>query len=192
MHDKNIEPLGKNAERLDKNIERLGKGLGEQKRKAREDAQEMSRIAGRIGRFAEDIVAPKFPRIARESFAIDQFDFSGQRVEKRQSSAPSKLRAFDGVLAGEKKPLITKVKSPARPKYIEEFTGVIQEIFEFFTDYRGFSLIPIFARLGLSPDFTRRLTRLKFFARAMNDRTMEWVNFQELSTWRNGTKGGLQ
>lgn len=174
--DKNMERLDKNMERLDQNLERLDRGFEEQKRDGREHALEMAHIADRIGRFVEDIVAPNIPRIAREKFGITQVDFSGLRVEKRHASTPAKFREFDFVLAGHGKLLVTEVKSTAHLKHIEEFGAVLKEIFEYFPEHRGCSVIPIFASLALSPDFVRRLTRLKIHAMALSDRTMELLN----------------
>lgn len=147
----------------------------------------MARIADRIGRFAEDIVSPNFPRLAREIFGISQVDFSGRRVEKRHAAHPEKFREFDFILAGNDKLLVNETKSTARLKYIEEFSDVLKEIFEYFPEYKGSTVIPIFASLELSPDFVRRLTRLKIYAMALGDRTMQLLNATELSGRANGT-----
>ncbi len=189
--DQNISRLDQNITRLDQNITRLDRGLEEMKRESREHTLEMARIADRIGRFAEDIVAPNLPRLARETFGIAQVDFSGQRVEKRHAAAPAKFREFDFVLAGQRKLLVNETKSTARLRYFDEFAGVLKEIFAYFPEYKGYSVIPVFASLGLSPDFVRRLTRLKIYALALGDRTMELLNFSEVAAKRNGARPGL-
>lgn len=172
--------------RLDQNIARLDQGLEEQKREAREHALEMARIADRIGRFAEDIVTPNLPRIAREIFGITQVDFSGRRVEKRHAADPGKFREFDFVLAGQHKLLVNETKSTARLKYFDEFAATLKEIDCYFPEYKGWTVIPIFASLELSPEFVRRLTRLKIYGMALGDRTMELLNVAEVSGRRNG------
>lgn len=179
--------LDQNIARLDQNIVRLDQGLEEQKREAREHAFEMARIADRIGRFAEDIVVPNLPRIAREIFGIEQVDFSGRRIEKRHATDPEKFREFDFVLAGHHKLLVNETKSTARLKYFDDCADVIKNIFHCFPEYKGWAIIPFFASLELSPDFVRRLTRLKIYALALGDRTMELLNAPEVSARRNGT-----
>jgi hypothetical protein len=187
--DRNFERLEQNGQRLDRNYERLNASVEEIKRESRKHALEMARIADRIGRFSEDIVAPNLPRLAREVFGIDQVDFSGQRIEKRHAADPAKSREFDFVLAGRRKLLVNETKSTVRVKYIDDFAAALHELFEYFPEYRGCAVIPIFASLSLSPDFLRRLTRLRIYAMALADRTMELLNFDEVSAKLDGKAG---
>ena len=46
-------------------------------------------------------------------------------------------------------------------------------------------MIPIFASMAISPDFVKRLTRLRIYALALGDRTMELLNLGEVSAKRN-------
>jgi len=165
-------------------IERLDRGLEEMKREAREHTLQMAQIAERVGRFAEDIVAPNIPRIAREVFGITTVQFCAQRVEKRHDTNPSHFREFDMILAGQGRFIVVETKATARVKYLDEFADGLKDLFEYFPEHKGCAVIPIFASMALSPDFVRRLTRHKIYAMALGDRTMELLNLAEVSAKR--------
>jgi bifunctional DNA-binding transcriptional regulator/antitoxin component of YhaV-PrlF toxin-antitoxin module len=190
-NDASLEELRRDSQA---NLEELRRGnhasLEELRRESREHTLEMARIADRIGRFAEDIVAPNIPRLAREAFGLEPFDLSCLRIEKPSSKHPDQWREFDSVVVGQKKLLLTEVKSTARVKYIDEFADSLKEVFDYFPEYRGYALIPVFASMALSPDFVRRLTRLKIYALALGTRTMELLNQPEVAARRNGSHGG--
>lgn len=161
-------------------IPRLDKLAQDSKSEQREHVLEMARIADRIGRFTEDIVGPNIPRLAREVFGINPFQFFAERVEKLHYQDPSRMREFDFVLAGSGQLVITESKSTARFKYIEEFATALAEVFDYFPEYRGYRVIPIFASMAIGQDFVRRLTRLKIYALALGQRTMELLNLEEV------------
>lgn len=182
--DRNIERMDRNIERLDRNLERLDRSYEEMRRESREHTLHWAQIAERVGRFAEDIVAPNIPRMAREIFGITETQFAAQRIEKRHATDASRFREFDQVLAGQGKVILVETKATARLKSIEDFAEVIKEFVEFFPEYRNFTLLPIYASMALSSDFVRRLSRLRIYAMALGDRTMELLNLAEVSAKR--------
>ena len=165
-------------------IERLDRGLEEMKREAREHTLQMAQIAERVGRFAEDIVAPNIPRIAREVFGITEVQASGQRLERRHVTDPSRFREFDVMLVGQGKLVVVETKATARVKYVDEFAEGLKDLFEYFPEHKGCAVVPIFASMALSPDFVRRLTRHRIYALALGERTMELLNLAEVSARR--------
>lgn len=132
-----------------------------------------ARIADRIGRFAEDTVAPNLPRIAEEVFGVGQIEFEVPRVKRRHSRDPGRVREFDVVAASNRHLLVTSVKATARDGDIPEFVAASKNIFDCFPEFRGYTLVPIFASMALSPEAVRRLTRLKIYALALGQRAME-------------------
>ncbi len=146
----------------------------------REFNQQMAHIADRVGRFAEDIVAPNIPRLAREVFGISTIQFFSPYVLKRHIADPSKLREFDVILAGDGKLIVSETKATARVKSIDDFAEGLEEVFDYFPEYDGFQIIPIFASMSLSPDFIRRLTNLRIYALALGDSAMDLLNYEDV------------
>ena len=154
-------------------------------RESRQHSLEMAQIAERVGRFAEDIVAPNIPKLAREVFGITEIQFSAQRVEKHQARDVALFREFDFILAGQNKLIVVETKATPRLKYIEEFADVMKELPDYFPEWKSHSVIPIFASMAIGPDFVKRLTRLRIYALALGDRTMELLNLGEVSSKRS-------
>ena len=182
--DYHTERLDRNIERLDRNGERMDRIYEELKREARQHTLEWAQLAERFGRFAEDIVAPNIPRIAREVFGMTEPEFSGQRIEKQHAKDPSRFREFDLIHAGHGKLIVVETKATARVKYIDEFADTIGDLENYFPERKRHTVIPIFASLALSSDFARRLSRLKIYGLALGERTMELINLAEVSTRR--------
>ena len=172
-------------ERMDRDSADNKARMDQFEREARQHTLEMAQIAERFGRFAEDIVAPNIPRLAREVFGITEVQFSAQRVEKRHARDSGRFREFDMILAGQGKLIVVETKATPRLKYIEDFAEMLKELPEYFPDWKSHTLIPIFASMAISPDFVKRLTRLRICALALGDRTMELLNLREVSAERN-------
>ena len=76
-------------------------------------------------------------------------------MERRKRVHPtdhSKQREFDVLCVGEKVVLWNETKATARQDYIDGFVAALPEFFEYFPDYGGRTLIPIFASLHLSAE----------------------------------------
>ena len=164
--------------------EEMDRDYEEMKREARQHTLEWAQLAERFGRFAEDIVAPNIPRIARESFGITQPEFSAQRVEARHADDASRFREFDLVHAGQGKVIVVETKATARLKHLDLFAELVAELDDYLPQFKNYSVIPIFASMSLSPEFTRRLTRLRIYGMALGERTMELVNLAEVTARR--------
>jgi hypothetical protein len=169
------------------------RSIAEMREESRKHTFEMARIADRIGRFAEDIVAPNIPRIAEEVFGVSQIEFEAPRVKRRHSRDRSRVREFDVVVAGNRHLLVTSVKATARNGDIPEFAAALKDIFDYFPEFRGYTVVPLFASMALSADQVRRLTRLKIYALALGQHTMELLNLEQVRAGRCdrcGRRGG--
>jgi hypothetical protein len=172
-------------ERMDRDSAQNKTRMEQFEREARRHTLGMAHIAERFGRFAEDIVAPNIPRLAREVFGITEVQFSAQRVEKRHAQDSARFREFDLILAGQGKLIVVETKATPRVKYIEDFAEMLKELPEYFPEWKSHVVVPIFASMAISPDFVKRLTRLRIYALALGDRTMELLNLGEVSAKRN-------
>ena len=186
--DQTCERLDRTCERLDRNVIEIRMEVEQMREEGRRHTVEMAQIANRIGRFAEDFVNPNIPRVAREVFGLAQFEFEGQRVKRWHVTDPGRSREFDCVIAGSKHLLISEAKLTARAKDLDDFAESLKDIFDYFTEYRGYTLAPIFASLALSPDLVRRLTRHKIYALALGERTMELLNVEAVRARRTRDK----
>ncbi len=172
-------------ERMDRDSAEHRARMDQFEREARQHTLEMAQIAERVGRFAEDIVAPNIPRLAREVFGITEVQFSAQRVEKRHVRDSTRFREFDMILAGQGKLIVVETKATPRLKYIEDFAEMLKELPEYFPEWKSLIVIPLFASMAISPDFVKWLPRLRIYAPSLGDRTMELLNLGEVSAKRN-------
>ncbi|MDN3512946.1 MAG: hypothetical protein NG747_00945 [Candidatus Brocadia sp.] len=148
----------------------------------REDRKKMYKkwgeIANKMGTVVEDIVAPNIPRIAQEYFGCKELEFFGLRVHKRNAKDRSKSREFDIIAVGDDALIINETKSSPRVDYINEFSEVLKEMYDYFPEYRGKKIIPIFSSLYIPDTVVTYLTKIKIYAKAMKDDAMELLNYE--------------
>lgn len=154
--------------------------MKEFKDEMREDRRNMNKkwgeIANKMGTVVEDIVAPNIPRIAQEYFQCEDAEFFGLRVTKRNSKDKSRSREFDIIAVYDDKILINETKSSPRIDYINEFIEVLKEVYDYFPEYKGKRIIPIFSSLYIPENVVTYLTKVKVYAMAMKDDVMELLN----------------
>ncbi|GAB63181.1 MAG: hypothetical protein DWB56_03685 [Candidatus Jettenia sp.] len=154
--------------------------MKEFKDEMREDRRNMNKkwgeIANKMGTVVEDIVAPNIPRIAQEYFQCEDAEFFGLRVTKRNSKDKSRSREFDIIAVYDDKILINETKSSPSIDYINEFTEVLKEVYDYFPEYKGKRIIPIFSSLYIPENVVTYLTKVKIYAMAMKDDGMELLN----------------
>jgi len=137
-------------------------------------------LANKMGTLAEDIVAPNISGIAREYFGCKDLDFFGVRIRKRNTKDASKVREFDVIAVCDDKVIINETKSNPKIEYINEFISVLKEIYDYFPEYRGKKVIPIFSSLYIPEDLVTYLTKNRIYAMAMKDDTMDLLNFEQV------------
>ena len=107
-----------------------------------------------------------------------------QRIKKWHTTDPSRSREFDFAIAGNRQLVITETKATARLKDVEDFAHGLKEVFDYFPEYHGYVLVPVFASMAVGPDLLKRLTRLKIYALVLGERTMELLNLEEVRAKR--------
>lgn len=168
--------------------ERELRDFKEEMRLYREEAREESckwyrkwgEVVNKMGTVVEDMVAPNIPTIAREYFGCDDLEFFGLRVYKRNSRDKSKRREFDIIAAGNDKIIVNETKSTPKIEYITEFRDVLKEIYDYFPEYSGKEIIPIFSSLYIPDNVLSYLTKIKIYAMAIKDDTMDLLNYEKL------------
>ena len=154
------------------------------KEEMREFKREMNKrwgeLANKMGTLVEDIVAPNISGIAREYFGCSDIkDFMVRRRKKNTKDA-SKVREFDVIAVCDDKVIINETKSNPKIEYINEFINVLKEIYDYFPEYRGKKIIPIFSSLYIPEDLVTYLTKNRIYAMAMKDDTMDLLNFEQV------------
>jgi len=137
-------------------------------------------LANKMGTLVEDIVAPNISGIAREYFGCKDLDFFGVRIRKKNTKDASKVREFDVIAVCDDKVIINETKSNPKIEYINEFINVLKEIYDYFPEYRGKKVIPIFSSLYIPEDLVTYLTKNRIYAMAMKDDTMDLLNFEQV------------
>jgi len=79
------------------------------------------------------------------------------------------------------KVIINETKSTPKMEYINDFVNVLKEIEDYFPEYKGKEIIPIFLSLYLSDEIVKYLTKKKIYAMALKDGTMDLLNFEKIN-----------
>jgi hypothetical protein len=146
-----------------------------------EMAQKWGELANRLGTLAEDIVAPNLVPAARKYFGCqgEPLDFMPRRV-KAHSKEKGRSREFDAIAVFEDTVLLSETKSTPRSEYVKDFSQVIQEFYDYFPEFAGKRLIPIFASLNIEENIIKQATKNKIFVMALKGDTMEILNYDEV------------
>ena len=65
-------------------------------------------------------------------------------------------------------------------EYIDTFVEVLPQLGDYFPEYRGKQVIPVFAALYFSDDLINYLSKKGIYALGMGDETMELFNAERL------------
>lgn len=158
----------------------------ETKRMLREMNRRWGEMANRLGTIAEDVVYPNVPRLAAEHFAAPEeaheWEFLALRLNKQHPHHRGTQREFDIVAAWPGAALIVEVKATVRPEMLKAFAEWLESgaFWDYFPEWRGRRLIPIFASFRLAKNEVAFLTRAGIYAMAMGDETMAILNAQAL------------
>ncbi len=150
-------------------------------RDRREHNKRWGELANKMGTVVEDIVAPSLRRIVLDNFGFGEVEFFAPRVEK-QHPVTGQAREFDVVAAGAKAVLLNETKSTPTLDRVEAFVEFVKsgQFFEYFPEYRGRALKPVFSSLSIPESLVAYLTRQGVYAVAMGDEVMQVLNLKEV------------
>ncbi len=137
-------------------------------------------LANKMGTIVEDMVIPNISGIAKKYFGCEQLEFFASRIKKRNTKDISKHREFDVIAIFENKIIVNETKSTPRISYIDDFSSTLKEFFDYFPEYKGKEIIPIFSSLYLSEDVIDYLTKNSIYAMAIKEDTMDILNFEQV------------
>lgn len=181
---KEIDRVSKDVDRVSKNIDRLGEELAAYKEEARQERIEMNKrwgeIANKMGTLVEDMVAPNIKGIAKRYFGCEDFEDFMIRRKKRHSKDRTKRREFDIIAVCDGSVIVNETKSTPRINYIDDFIMTLKEFYDYFPEYTGKKVIPIFASLYLADEVIAYLTKNNIYAMAIKEDTMDLLNFEDI------------
>jgi len=139
-------------------------------------------LANKLGTIIEDILAPNVHRLAREHFRFESvLDFMMRR-SRRCPDRPEIESEFDVIVVGPTAVILGEAKSTPSIEYVDAFREKVQTFFDFFPEYRGKRLIPIFGSWAIPDALVDRLTGHGIYAMRMGADTMELANAAALET----------
>jgi hypothetical protein len=140
-------------------------------------------LANRLGTLAEDFVAPNIPGIAQKYFQCpEEAEFFMVRCKKRHGKEKSKRREFDIIAVYEDKVILNETKSTPRQQYLDDFAGLLPQFFEYFPEYGGRELIPIFSSLYVDDLTVEYATQKGIYVLAIKGDSMDLLNYSSLNT----------
>ncbi|MFQ5615377.1 MAG: hypothetical protein ACE5GO_02825 [Anaerolineales bacterium] len=160
LADKRWARIERQAERTDRELERLSREMSDFKDEMSDFKDEMRQttrgmnkrwgeLANKMGTLAEDIVAPSIPRILRQVIgcAEEEIEMSAVRLRRRHPKDKSKTREFDVVAVCQGYVLANETKSSLHVQHVDDFTGFLPDIREYFPEYPDYRFFGALASL---------------------------------------------
>ncbi len=145
----------------------------ETRREHRELNKKWGEMANRLGTIVEDLVVPSLPRIIQEILAEDVIDLS---VRRRRRLPTGRSKEFDAIAVTPTTVCLNSTKSRLRSADVDLMVKEIEELREFFPDYRDRPVVGILATLAAGDSVLRYATKLGFLVLAVGDELMEVQN----------------
>ena len=108
------------------------------------------------------------------------------RVKKRSLKDKSKRKEFDAIAACEGIFIINETKSAPEIRDVDKLAEFIQsnELFDYFPEYKGCNVYPVFSSLFMEENFIKYLTGRGIYALTLKDDTMEIINYDAFRNMR--------
>jgi hypothetical protein len=137
-------------------------------------------LANKMGTLVEDVVAPNIPRIAQTYFGCEDLDYVAVRVRKKSRKGDRQKREFDVIAACEGVFILNETKSSPETRDVDKLAAFIEsnELFDYFPEYEGCKVYPVFSSLYMDDSLVAYLTRKKIYALTLKDDTMDIVNWE--------------
>jgi len=159
--------------------------LKEFKEELRRDTKEMKKeinnqwekVVKKLGTLVEDMVIPNIEFIAKKHFDLKNGDIF-TRIKKYNPIDKAKQREFDVIAIYPEKIVLVEGKSNPKPEEAKGFIELIKsgEFFEYFPEYKGKELIPIFASFHIPDNVLKKLSKNKVYAMGIKEDTMDILN----------------
>jgi hypothetical protein len=138
-------------------------------------------LANKMGTLVEDVVAPNIPRIAQTYFGCEDLDFFAVRVRKKSRKGDRQKKEFDVIAACQGVFILNETKSSPETRDVDKLAAFIEsnDLFDYFPEYEGCKVYPVFSSLYMDDSLIAYLTRKKIYALTLKDDTMDIVNWDQ-------------
>jgi chromosome segregation ATPase len=141
----------------------------ETRREHRELNKKWGDMANRLGTIVEDLVVPSLPQIIEETL-MERIDDLSVRRKRRLPNGRSK--EFDAIAVTPSLVCLNSTKATLRSADVDQMITDIEELREFFPDYREVPVVGILATLAAEQSVVRYATKLGFLVLAVGDELM--------------------
>jgi hypothetical protein len=145
----------------------------EARREHRELNKKWGEMAARRGTIVEDLVVPSLPRIIQETLAAEITDLS---VRRRRRLPTWRSKEFDAIAVTPTLVCVNSTTATLRSADADSMVKEIDELREFFPDYRDVPVVGILATLDAEASVIRYASNLGFLVLAVGDELMEVQN----------------
>ena len=149
--------LERRFERTEREIVSLSQEVKLLSREVRASTRKWGELSNRMGRLAEDFVAPSIPRILRTvtSYPDGQMDMSAVRLCRRHPADRGRSQEFDVVAVCDEYVLINETRSRLNVKDVDDFVDLMSEARDFFPEYAERHFIGALASLYVDESVVR-------------------------------------
>ncbi len=143
-----------------------------------ERRKEWGELSRRLGRMAEDLVAPSIPRILRTVIKCPDNYVDGYMIRVRKWSAQEKReREFDVVAICGDYLLVNETKSQLTPSDVKKFVALLPTVREhYFPEYAGKRVIGALASLYVDASLVRHCERQGLIILGFGEDLMDVLN----------------
>lgn len=171
-------------------MEKFKKFIEQDIAESRAQRAEMNRkwgeLANKMGTIVEDIVAPNIPTIAKQYFGVEEFNDFVPNYRRKYPNQKGRVREFDVIAVSETYLFLNETKSTPKQEYLKAFVNNHKEVFDYFPEHKGKTLVPIFSSLNLLESAVKYLSKNGIYAMAMKGDTMDLLNFEEVAQQNKG------
>jgi len=155
---------------LSKNLDKLGERM----------SKKWEELVKKHGTLVEDMVVPNIKHIGEKYFNCKEIDCESFaiRFEKKHSKISGNKKEFDVIAVYPDKVIVNETKSNPKPESAVDFIDFIKsgEFFNYFPEYGGKELIPIFASFNIPENVLKKLSKNNIYAMGIKEDTMDILN----------------
>ncbi len=174
-----------NLDKLSQEMKDFKQEMKEFKEELRKDTKEMKKeinnqwekVVKKLGTLVEDMVIPNIEFIAEKHFGLKNGRiYTRTKIYNPKDNADQ--REFDVIAMYPEKIILVEAKSNPKPEEAKGFIELIKgkTFFEYFPEYKGKELIPIFASFHIPENVLKMLSKNKIYAMGVKEDTMDILN----------------
>jgi hypothetical protein len=162
-------------------VDRLSQQLEKDTKEMKQEINnQWEKMVKKQGTLVEDMVSPNIKFIGEKYFNCKQSDCQSFaiRFEKQHPTVKGTQKELDVIAVYPEKIVLVEAKSNPRPEEAKDFIDFIKsgEFFEYFPEYKGKELIPIFASFHIPENVLKKLSKNKIYAMGIKEDTMDILN----------------